>query len=398
MCQGASAYRPSRSVDGEIELYSWFDTGVASAINDLTWSTGHPYKAEGELKQLSRLFSAQYLRDLHAELMSKALKAGTISAYLSVELGYIDKMPFAKSTFLPKKTELGDVILVGLEKTVNAAGSPISSTARAVLLQAKVTDRYAQQSNPRVPIAQNIPGTSTHNELELLSSWPLFDLHERSNSKTSSLSNINLSAGRLPPHSFAWYLAAPRLRSQVKPSIHAAWPSWWMLGAAINFESCKAKFGDFLRAFLQGGQLSTSLGNLEVGASFDPVFTPTGSSNEWDKLCREIIRLVKKNPAPSSIFGSVATRVASTGRVPMYFLHHVLIDYNRHCFFEYTHRGYSIFDASLTRDGASRGAPIVMDLRFSRARRHNSERTRKAAVITFRSYRVEDERVAEAGP
>jgi hypothetical protein len=54
---------------GEIDLYSWLDAGVVAEINELTWRTGHQHKAEGELKQLSKLFSAKYLQDLHAAMM-----------------------------------------------------------------------------------------------------------------------------------------------------------------------------------------------------------------------------------------------------------------------------------------------------------------------------------------
>lgn len=337
--------------------------------------------------------------------MSKAATASKVAeAYLSVELGYIDKMPFAMSKDLSKKTELGDAIFFGFEETVTPTGSPLSTGARAVLLQAKVTDRYRQICNPTVPIAPNIPGTSTFNELNLLNMWPLFDLYERSNSKICSLTGIDLSVGRSPPYSFAWYLAAPRLHSRLNSRLNSQiqlkWPSWWMLGAAIHRENCDIKFGDFLQAFLKGNQLNTSAGNLEVGASFNYGAGPSGPTTAWDKLCCEILKLVRKHPAPVSIFGSGIIRSASTSKIPLYrspttffwpwpgFYRRVLNNPGGF-FYECTRNGSRMFQANLDQNGASRGTQCK--IRPPRCSAESRSRGKKIPVIIVRSYRIESE-------
>ncbi|WP_291341773.1 hypothetical protein [Acidiphilium sp. 20-67-58] len=383
----------------EIKLYSWFDATVASNINTLTWNEGRKHKKEGELKQISKLFSSSYLRDMHAAMMSKAATAGKVAeAYLSVELGYIDKMPFAMSKVLSKKTELGDAIFFGFEETVTPTGSPISTGARAVLLQAKVTDQYRQICNPTVPIAPNIPGTSTFNELNLLNTWPIFDLYERSNSKICSLAGIDLSVGRSPPYSFAWYLAAPRLHSRLNSQIQLKWPSWWMLGAAIHRENCDIQFGDFLQAFLKGNQLNTSAGNLEVGASFNCGTGPSGPTTDWDKLCCKILKLVRKHPAPVSIFGSGIIRSASTSKIPLYHLpktffwpwprfYYSVLNNTGGFFYEFTRNGSRMFQANFDQNGASRGTQCK--IRPPRCSAESRSRDKKIPVIIVTSYRIE---------
>ncbi|MFT9440437.1 MAG: hypothetical protein ABF593_01545 [Acetobacter papayae] len=286
-------------------MYRWFDSSVANDINNKTWNYSSAHYSCGELRQLSKLFDAPFLDDLHKSMMRRVFSAGASMANLSVELGYIDKMPYAKPGVAAKR-EIGDAIIFGIEEIVSPSGVIISSNARAVVLQAKIATSKMQLSAPTVPIQPNTPNSSTRKELDLLSNWPPFKLYERSRSSGPYIPHIfDLAGHKSSPFPFGWYLVAPRTNSPPNPPLHSVWPSWWMLGGAILGQSCDTQFGDFLRTFLQGNKLPTIRGLLEVGASYKPKGS-AGIATDWDVLCQTIYDLVCKNTPSQTVFTGIS--------------------------------------------------------------------------------------------
>ncbi|MFE8871759.1 hypothetical protein ACE4RV_01040 [Acetobacter persici] len=385
-------------------MYRWFDLSVASDINNKTWNHSLPYKGYGELKQLSKLFDGSYLSDLHRSMMRKILFSGASMANLSIELGYIDKMPYAEPSGSPKR-EVGDAIIFGIEEIFSPIGN-ITSNARAVILQAKVTSDDAQLLHPTVPITKNVPVNSTYKELELLHTWPEFMLYERSASKTPYIrKKFDLVRGKVRPYPYGWYLAAPRLKRTPDLAIQSTWPSWWMLGGAIPGEDCNIQFGNFLKDFLQGNNFPTSLGRVEVGASYNPSIT-SGTSNDWDVLCQEIYKLVYKNPPPTTLFGSVINSIAKIPKIPLYLsrlppnrnpypwmLHGI-----SHGRFEGSMNNiYTIYEAEVENNESA----LVMQIEdyiCKRKNRHISQKRGRIPVVIFRSQQFMNDDAEFARP
>lgn len=303
-------------------MFNWFDVAMAQRVDDLTRRFGERTRAYGELKQLSKLFGQGYLRALHWEMTGGLIARGGPGAILQIKLAWIDKIPLAKPTTKTKKTELGDAVLFAIEEhRIAGQPHPISRRARAVLLQAKVTQRYGQIKKPTVPISP-MRG-STKNEFELLSGWPEFDLYKTSGNKTALATAINLNAAGVTPRPFGWYLGAPR-SNQIPSNVAATWPSWWMLGPPIQNDDCDVSFGTFLRSFLNGLPIQTSNGPLEAGEAFNCPSYPPPKANftGWDRICAEIIDIVEdvNLQAPQSIFGASTSRMASMDEIYLNFI------------------------------------------------------------------------------
>ncbi|MCJ2105536.1 hypothetical protein MKK70_09110 [Methylobacterium sp. E-041] len=303
-------------------MFNWFDAAMAQRVDDLTLRHCQPTRALGELKQLSKLFGRGYLRALHKEMTTGLITQGGPARVLQIKLAWIDKIPLAKPFNRTKKTELGDAVLLAIEEQrIIGQPAPIARKARAVLLQAKVTQRYGQTKQPTVPIS---PMTgSTKDEYELLFGWPKFDLYKTSGNKSPLASAIELNATNATPRPFGWYLAAPRSK-QVPSNVATTWPSWWMLGPPILGDGCAVSFGVFLRSFLNGLPIPTSSGVLAAGEPFGyPPNPPSKASlTGWDRVCAEIIEIVedKNMLAPQSIFGANANRIVSMDEIHLSFM------------------------------------------------------------------------------
>ncbi|MCJ2130979.1 hypothetical protein [Methylobacterium sp. E-045] len=303
-------------------MFNWFDAAMAQRVDDLTLHHCERTRALGELKQLARLFGKGYLRALHSEMTAGLITQGGPARVLQIKLAWIDKIPLAKPFNRTKKTELGDAVLLAIEEQrIAGQPTPVTRRARAVLLQAKVTQRYAQTKRPTVPISPM--AGSTKDEYELLSAWPEFDLYKTSGNTHPLATAINLNAAKTTPQPFGWYVGAPRC-NQIPSNVTTTWPSWWMLGPSIQGDGCVVSFGAFLRSFLCNSTIITSSGPLAAGEPFNYPSNSTSKASltGWDRVCAEIIDIVedKNMPAPQSIFGANTSRIVSMDEIHLSFI------------------------------------------------------------------------------
>jgi hypothetical protein len=275
---------------------------INAAVHDLCKNP----EEYGELAQLRWLFRKGFRRKLQ-KLLNQSLVNASEDAVYEVGIGWIDKIPLAKSLVLSNKTELGDAMLFSFEDTRNYQGRLLNRRSRAAILQAKVADNGTQMSNPIVPVGTS---SSTPRELTLLSEWPLFDLYQTSGHKVSCLTNVSVltakPTGNPPPH--GWFIVAPGR----KPEVHEAssWPCWWMAGPAAVHAPCSTTLGEIIVGFLQPGSTAA-----DVGAEFIRVTPHTpqknGSSADWDDLCNEVLRILNEYNAPKKLFGEDHDRLVT---------------------------------------------------------------------------------------
>lgn len=272
----------------------------ADAIDALAASVCSSPLDFDELPQLRTLFNTTFQSGLEA-ILQKALNHDPAGKPLvEVTMGWIDKMPLASSAvfgqtanFRDKRVELGDAILVTYDNLYTSTGELLRQDARAVLLQAKVARQVGHLKTPKVPLTTN--SGSALKELTLLSTWPKFDLFKSSGNSDPLLSNINLGALRGNPSRFAWYVGAPGI---APPSI-PAWKSWWVAGAPKHRSSMDASIGQLFVAFLTNQMLRGS----PIGEAFK-----RNGSDDWSKVCKTVLGLVKGNPAPAFLFGTQTDR------------------------------------------------------------------------------------------
>jgi len=260
--------------------------------------------AYGELNQLHRLFTQPFRRALEM-LLNRSLQQDGRPAVCDVRLGWIDKIPIARSASLTRGTELGDAVVFAIDERRDLTGNRLTATAQAVILQAKVARLTSQLSAPSVPIGT---GKSSQNELTLLSSWPPFDLHDTSGSRSPCLTNVMVGPTAIPSRE-AWFIAAPG--HALSPLTRPSWPSWWMAGEARGSANCTTTIGDLIVNFL-----APSPSAPPVGAPFilRPTPLPGGGAAtpaNWSDLCNEILRILGLYSAPPSLFGTSQPRVYS---------------------------------------------------------------------------------------
>ena len=261
-------------------------------------------KSYGELSQLHRLFTLRFRRALEL-LLNRSIRREGRPAVCDVQLGWIDKIPIARSPSLSKGTELGDAVLFAFDETRDFTGKLHTSRARAVILQAKVARGASQLGAPSVPIGT---GMSSRNELTLLSSWPSFNLHETARNASPCLASVTVAPSAAPPAE-AWFIAAPghELSEATQPS----WPCWWMAGDPRPSASCATTIGELLVGFL-----APSSSTPTVGTPFTRQMAPSppggaATSADWSDLCNEIQRILGRHHAPPSLFGPSQPRLHS---------------------------------------------------------------------------------------
>ncbi len=257
-----------------------------------------------ELSQLHQLFTLRSRRTLEL-LLNRSLQRAGRPAVCDVQLGWIDKIPIARSPKLSKGTELGDAILFAYDERRDWNGKLLTGSARAVILQAKVARSTFQLGTPSVPIGT---GESSRNEFALLSRWPKFDLYETAGNASACLPSVTVQASSVPP-SEAWFIAAPgrALSASAQPS----WPCWWMAGKPHPTAGCATTIGELLVGFL-----APSSSTLMVGTPFtrQMALAPMGTAGppaDWSGLCNEVQRILRKYQAPPNLFGPSQPRLYS---------------------------------------------------------------------------------------
>lgn len=248
----------------------------------------------GELQQLRQLFTWQFRRGLE-RLLNRTLLHSEQPIICDVQICWIDKIPIARASSLTKGTEIGDAVIFSFDQRVDPVGNILSLNARAAMLQAKIATDPAQIATPIVPVNYT---SSTQNELQLLSNWPVFNLRATGASKTDLLRGVTV-APPINPAPHAWFIAAPG----TMPVASKGWPSWWMAGRALSGDPCTTTLGQLLVAFLE-----PSNGNPEVGFPFKSVlrgnvpFANLGPPTDWCDLCNAIKGILPCYGAPKSIF------------------------------------------------------------------------------------------------
>tara|TARA_A100001391_G_C5033298_1_gene268910 strand:- start:82 stop:1038 length:957 start_codon:yes stop_codon:yes gene_type:complete len=249
--------------------------------------------------QLHKLFTLDFRRAFEI-LLNRSLLHGKSRTICTVDLCWIDKIPVAKSPALTKKTEIGDAVLFAFDQRRDPKGLLSISSARCLILQAKVARSKGQLATPKVPIGT---GRSTDNELTLLSNWPTFNLYNTGSSKVPLLKGITVSGPHNPaPH--AWFIVAPG--HGLSSANKGKWPCWWMAGKAKKLESCDASLGTLIAGFLSKSS--------DVGADFVPQIGPSSSVSlqgnaDWSALCNEIRKVASAYSAPPSLFGLNRPRI-----------------------------------------------------------------------------------------
>ena len=171
--------------------------GLAHEIDkliDKQYDTMTSKSGKGELAQLTRLFSKNFTDGLAKIVYQYDSIATNQPKSVSVELGYIDKQPYAKYNKNGKTIcgELADVLFVYREEwNISNASGVISKCGgakeRALFFQAKVN------GSKKIPVIPITKGCSTDKEYKLLSEWPVFNLIKASRSQVPLLNNIGIT-------------------------------------------------------------------------------------------------------------------------------------------------------------------------------------------------------------
>jgi len=267
-----------------------------SAINRLTLEVCANPKLYGELSQLRTLFHARFTRRLEGILKRSLIVLAGGPRHVEVSLGWIDKIPLARSDQLGgtpgvfERTELGDAVIFAFDNVHGPTGAVVRQDARALLLQAKVTREAGQLLAPKVPLA-SIKRPSTRKEYTLLSTWPTFDLYKSSGSRTPLRRGIDLRPGGSPER-YGWYIGAPA--SKIADPAVSPWRSWWMSAPPQTSMPLQATMGELFVSFLSAQPL--------MGVAVGEAFSPGATSSDWSGLCTTVLDLVEQQVAPPSLF------------------------------------------------------------------------------------------------
>lgn len=287
-------------------MFSWLGNTEVDLIDKLCKKICTNNTKDGELKQLSVLFKARFVKRLGRILYPLPyLRPHTRT--IEIKIGWIDKIPVARHSHFTQATELGDAVFFAFDEVINPiTGLSASFDARALIVQAKIADSYAQLKNPTVPITSARNKNSTERELYLLEGWPKFDLFKTGKSDATKpyRTSIELNPVGTPlPLPYGWYIAAPKGK-KMKHSLQMAWPSWWMAAPAINKYPCNITFGSLLVSFFTGAPNGNLPHHLEVGKKTAWNYRsglPAGAS-DWDNLCSDIYQILLENSPPQSLF------------------------------------------------------------------------------------------------
>ncbi len=279
--------------------------GLAHEIDKLInkqYYTMTSKSGKGELAQLTRLFSKNFTDGLAKIVYQYDSIATNQPKSVSVELGYIDKQPYAKYNKNGKNIcgELADVLFVYREEwNISNASGVISkcerAKERALFFQAKVN---GSQKIPVVPITK---GCSTDKEYKLLSEWPVFNLIKAPNSQVPLLNDVDIANGNVNKLSHGWFGACV-------PNHKLVWKSRWMCGEAVKGEECVSTLGDVL----EGLYKNKSIKNIQIGRDFSSIKKIDNQNSGWDDLVNKVLKLCKDSNAPFVLSSYNNTRFASS--------------------------------------------------------------------------------------
>jgi hypothetical protein len=247
------------------------------SINQLI-STLYTKEKYSELRALSKLFSAVFLRKLELILNEGCRNEKHFMEKYKIGLGWIDKIPlasFTQKTFdineplIKGKVELGDFMLVYAHEQrflKNEKPEVQIIQSRALIVQAKL----GKMKNLKTPIGKlnKSKSNSTSKELALLSNWPVFDLYKTSASKDKLLSSLQLKKGESNAK-FSGYFNQN-----------------WFCGNPKYLEACNDTLGEVIVNVMNGKEGSN--------------FTLGSSGTDWDKLINTLLGLCKDYDFPKS--------------------------------------------------------------------------------------------------
>lgn len=270
----------------------------------------YPQLGGGELTQLAKLFTGQrLLRALENVLRPTLGHTRRPMEKTEVRLAWTDKRPYALMKGEAAKVELADLAIYHFDTQLWKGGQ--RTLSRCLLLQAKAAKTSTQLSAPTACLNPPVPkaNSTTGRELRLLSSWPEFDLYLGANSANPVASGLNVEARHLPaPH--GWFIGTPFISPGVSNA--SAWPSPWMCAPAELGHPCDETLGSLLVRHLSWDQVSgMTKKSVGAGAPFDynpkDLDATTPTCTDWNRLCVEIIRAVRRDVIPGHLTPGVNT-------------------------------------------------------------------------------------------
>ena len=257
----------------------------------------------GELAQLSRLFSKDFVDGL-AKIIYKGVPVNSkIIKTVTVELSYIDKQPYARyldSNNIVVHGELADALFIyrdgwgSLDKTGEIIPKGRTND-RAIFFQAKVN---TSNKIPTVPIRT---GKSTDKEYKLLSQWKEFDLVKKPANRTALINSVNIYTRNKNILSHGWFGACA-------PTHQKVWDSRWMCGEANKGTPCLTTLGMLLASLYQCEEIN----GIEIGRCFDSQKEIVNQQSEWDDLVNTVVKLSKESESPSVLASYSSTRHRSS--------------------------------------------------------------------------------------
>ncbi|WFO49756.1 hypothetical protein [Aeromonas veronii] len=279
---------------------------ISEKIDDLIekqYATMTSTSGKGELAQLSRLFSKDFVDGLAKIIYENDSANHSLMRAVTVELNYIDKQPYARyfneNNIVPHG-ELADALFIyrdgwgSLDKNGEIIHCGITSD-RALFFQAKLN---TSNNIPKVPIRT---GYSTDKEFKLLSLWQKFDLVKKPANKATLLNDVDVHSQNTNVLSLGWFGACA-------PTHNKVWDSRWMCGEAKKDTSCSTTLGNLLANLYQGNKIN----GIEIGRTFDSNAKIVNQNSGWDDLINATVKLSKESPSPTILAKYCSSRHRSS--------------------------------------------------------------------------------------
>lgn len=266
---------------------------ISEKIDDLIekqYATMTSTSGKGELAQLSRLFSKDFVDGLAKIIYENDSANHSLMRAVTVELNYIDKQPYARyfnDNNILTHGELADALFIYRDGwgSLDKNGEIIHSgktNDRALFFQAKLN---TSNNIPKVPIRT---GKSTDKEYKLLSQWQEFDLVKKPANKATLLNSVDVHSQNTNVLSLGWFGACA-------PTHNKVWDSRWMCGEAKKDTSCSTTLGNLLANLYQGSKIN----GIEIGRTFDSNAKIVNQNSDWDDLINATVKLSKESPSPT---------------------------------------------------------------------------------------------------
>ncbi|WP_421263821.1 hypothetical protein [Aeromonas sp. 600527] len=260
----------------------------------------------GELAQLSRLFSTDFVDGLAKIIYQSVPTNHRLTKAVTVELSYIDKQPYTRYLDENKVIthgELADALFIYRDGwgSLDEKGEIISygnTNDRALFFQAK---RSTNKLIPKVPISPIRQGNSTDKEFKLLSQWQKFDLVKKPANNATLLNSVDVHSQNKNVLSLGWFGACA-------PTHNKVWDSRWMCGEAEKDTSCSTTLGNLLANLYQGSKIN----GIEIGRTFDSNAKIVNQNSGWDDLINTTVKLSKESPSPTILAKYCSSRHRSS--------------------------------------------------------------------------------------